>query len=361
MNIPAKKIFYFTVCFQLLIAFPLNANVMFVGSTFELRQALEKANSYSHEKETEIVLEDGIYTNATNLVINSGNVTIRSRSNDPTKVVLLGNGMKSTSNIEVIFDISASYVSLIGLTLRQVSNHLIQVRGEANADYVSIDNCVFEDAFQQMIKVSTNNNLEYSDNGKITNSRFEYTKGIGPNYYIGGIDAHKARNWLISNNVFIGIASPSKQVAEHAIHFWHDSSNITVKNNLIVNSDRGIGFGLGERENDNVGGLISNNKIIDFAENHIFSDAAIILESSPETIVINNFAYSESSYPNSIEFRYPSTKNIRVAGNNTNKYIVSKDRATGIVRENKNSTLLKHYLNMSIYYFKKFKILLFKT
>jgi hypothetical protein len=52
---------------------------------------------------------------------------------------------------------------------------------------------------------------------------------FGPKCYIGGIDVHGGKNWVVRNNVFRSIISPSQTVAEHAIHFWNQAADMVVK------------------------------------------------------------------------------------------------------------------------------------
>ncbi len=90
------------------------------------------------------------------------------------------------------------------VTLQRSRWHLIQIAGEANADYPVVKNCILRDAYEQMLKVTLDpaNPTVTSDNGLVENCIFEYTAGVGPQYYIGGIDAHGAKNWVVRETHF---------------------------------------------------------------------------------------------------------------------------------------------------------------
>ena len=169
-----------------------------------------------------------------------------------------------------------------------------------------------------MLKGSTS--AETIDSAVIQCSLFEYTDGIGPQWYIGGLDIHKGVDWIVRDNVFMNIKSPSQAVAEHAVHFWNNSSENTVERNLIINCDRGIGFGLGS--SSNTGGIIRNNMIYNdgFA---LFADVGIGLETSPNTRVYNNSIFIE--YPNAIEYRFEETNNVEIVNNLSNQAIKSRN------------------------------------
>lgn len=128
--------------------------------------------------------------------------------------------MLSTSSTENGILIAGDNVVIADLTIREVGNHGIQVSGHN----LYVHNVRFQDTFEQMIKGSTSET--FIDSDIIQCSLFEYTAGIGPQWYIGGLDIHKGINWIVRDNVFIDIQSPSEAVAEHAVHFWKSSATI---------------------------------------------------------------------------------------------------------------------------------------
>lgn len=307
-----------------------------VSNTNELKQALNTAKRSTAG--ATILLEDGIYPiKGRSLVIKQDHITIRSASGQRDNVIITGEGM--TQGVGNLIDVSADHFSLIGVTLQNSKWHLIQIRSEKDADYFFMDNCVLQDAGQQIIKVSHSKKVPYhSNNGMIQNSLFQYTAGIGPYYYIGGVDAHRAIDWVVKNNIFKDISSPGKKVAEHAIHFWNDSRNTQSTGNIIINSDRGIGYGMYNRENQHYGGLIADNVIIHTKADNPFADTGIILESSPNTVVKNNVLYMTTSYPNAIEYRFEHTKNVVIEGNITNKAIKKRNGAEAILINNQSGS-----------------------
>ena len=317
-----------------------------VSDTASLEKAVRRANRLGR---VQILLSDGRYPLERALAITGDHVTLRSASGDPRKVVLHGIGMRRTPSVQNLVEVSGQHVALIGLTLQDTPNHLVQLRGERNADHFSLVNCVLRDAYEQLFKVSSEPDAEPSaDFGEVLDSTFEYTAGVGPNYYIGGIDLHSGKGWTIAGNVFRNIASPGDRVAEHAIHLWKGSAANIVRDNLIVDSDRGIGFGLGEDwHRHNQGGEIVNNIIIDRRLGAPAADVGIGLENSPDTLVIGNFVYLAHGYPNAIEYRFPRTSNVLISDNLTNKAIVGRNDASAEVDGNRAGSLLTRSLDLA--------------
>jgi hypothetical protein len=303
-----------------------------VSTPAELYAAVHQANGRGN---TEIVLEDGEYRLTRALRIEGDRITLRSASLDRDATVLRGNGMRSTGSVDNLVEVSGRYVTLAGLTLREAGNHLVQLRGERDADFFRLIDCALIDGYQQLLKVSAGDNNSSADGGLVRNTLFAYTNARGPGYYIGGIDLHRGRDWLIENNTFRNIASPSQRVAEYAIHLWSGSANGRVRNNLVINSDRGVGFGLSRNPaRGNEGGEIIGNVIIHLRDGDPASDVGIALENSPRTQVIGNYIHLAHAYPNAIEFRFPGTRDVVISGNTVNRAIASRDGGHALVEGN---------------------------
>ncbi|PCI59648.1 MAG: hypothetical protein COB35_10805 [Gammaproteobacteria bacterium] len=330
----------------------------FQVSTVEEYYATQ-AQIKKHGGSAAIYFDDGIYSFPKTNVIKLPNIMILSTSGQANKVILQGIGMRAVRRTDSLFEVYANGFVVDGVTLQNVGNHLIQIKAEKNADFPIIRNSILQNSYQQMIKVSydkTNAPNNYSDSGLIENCLFQYTAGIGPNFYIGGIDAHGIRNWTIRNNIFRNIASPSKHIAEHAIHIWNNTENNLVENNIIINSDRGIGFGMfnsSVQDNNqnikfsNYGGIIRNN-IIYHSNNHApFADTGIVIENSPKTIIEGNYIFLEHNYPRAIEYRFNQTSDVIIKNNFTNKNISSRNGGEAtLVNNNENLTKVDFILQL---------------
>lgn len=300
-----------------------NRSVILVSDIYSFYQAINQANKSGM---TDIKLAPGSYKISKTVVITAPNIRLIGNPQDPSSTRLIGHGMRNRSAVENILNVNAKHFTLDGIKLSDAGNHLIQISGERDADFPVLKNCILQDSYEQLVKVSSGgNSKKASDYGVVDNCEFKYTNKVGPNYYIGGLDAHGAKGWVVANSIFRNIASPDNRVAEFAIHFWNGAKSNTVENNIIINCDRGIGFGLQGRPAE--GGAIVNNLIVHQVTDNPSSDVGIILEQTPNTQVLDNRIYLAHNYPNAIEYRFKETSNVVIMDNVTNKPIQKRSNA----------------------------------
>jgi len=301
-------------------------DTIIVNNVSGLLAAVERANS---EGDIEILLEDGTYYLDDMLWIEGDNVGFRGRSGDRDAVIVRGDGMNG--GVSHVFNVQADYFNAEDMTIGWVCCHGVQIHGNADADYPHFYNVRFVNTGEQMLKVSyEDGNSNSSDGGIVENCSFEYTAGVGPQYYIGGVDGHQCNNWTVRDCYFYGIRSPEEDLAEHAIHFWSDSSGTIVERNRITNCDRGIGFGMGDSGHS--GGIIRNNFV------HTTRDVGVGLESASGVKVYNNSLYTQN-YGNSIEYRFGATTGCEIINNLTNAAITARDGGSTAVESNVTSAL----------------------
>ena len=302
-----------------LMFMPWSSEARVVSDAAELAEAVTQANAGGDKL---IELADGVYNLDSGLWVSASGVTVRSQSGNRDAVRILGKGMDG--GVSHVFWAAASDFTVRDVTLGQVANHAVQVHGEMGVNNFKMINCRVIDTGEQMLKVSydpARPDLR-SVGGLVEGCWFEFTAGLAHQWYTGGVDAHQASGWIIRGNTFRGIRSPSESVAEFAVHFWSDSMDTVVEKNLIINCDRGIGFGLGGRGHR--GGVIRNNMIYHDASEG-FADVGIALESATDAQVYNNTVYQEHSYPHAIEYRFGSTSGCFIANNLVNRAIASRD------------------------------------
>jgi len=324
----------------LLLAETIGAAVI-VNNVSQLFNAVEIANNGG---ENEILLQDGEYVLSNMLWISADNVIIRSLSGNRDAVIIRGAGGMN-GGVSHIFNVPGSEFVVRDMTIGWVANHAIQIHGNNNSSNTIISNLHIVDTFEQMVKISYNPTSPHrSRNGLMENCLLEYSTNVGPQYYIGGIDGHQTTNWTVRGNTFRNIISLSNDLAEHAIHFWSDSHGTIVENNIIINCDRGIGFGMGSRGHQ--GGIIRNNMIYHDAHHQNTADVGIGLENASEAWVYNNTIHFEQNYPNAIEYRFSGTHSGIIANNLTNKSIASRDGGDAILQTNLTNAQASWFINV---------------
>lgn len=305
------------------------------GKTVEVSTAAELVNEvyYSSPGDT-VLLEDGLYDLAETgtVVVRTDHLTIRGKTGNRESVIIQGWGMYADGHNG--FWVSANDVTIADLTVQNVRYHCIQA--DVNVDRLIVQNCILRDAGEQILKVPTSTGENYSDSGLVEGCLFEYSACVGPRSYMGGIDVHRGKDWIVRDNVFRYIRSPGGSLSEHAIHFWNDSQGTLVERNLIINCDRGIGFGLGS--STHTGGVIRNNMIAhDGAPlpdgSTGFDDVGIGLESAPGAQVYNNTIFFQHFY-NAIEYRFATTTGVTISNNLVNRAIQQRDGASAVLETN---------------------------
>lgn len=312
-----------------------HGETVFVSSEQELRDALDMAKLRSDFSSTyEIVIKKWVYTLNNGFRIDTDNVLIRGETGNPDDVILQGQGMHGS--VTHVFWVIGDDIRIGDMKIGNIANHAIQVMGERGADNVLVHNVKIFDTGEQMIKWSHSPDRNHmSENGVIQCSKFWYTAGIGPQYYIGGIDVHFSKNWIVRNNVFRDITSPESVLAEHAIHFWNKAEDTQVYENKIINCDRGIWFGLGSSSHK--GWKIYANEIYHNANKW---DVWIGLETASNIEVYDNVIFFDNTYANAIEYRFSASVNNTIHNNKTNKNI--QERNEGHAHVYANETLLSN-------------------
>ncbi|UCF64548.1 MAG: right-handed parallel beta-helix repeat-containing protein, partial [bacterium] len=267
-----------------------------------------------------IVFADGTYTIPEYIAINVNNITLTSSSGNPASVIINGDGMNGD---DYGFLVYGNNITISHMTIQNVRYNCIDLN--ENIDGFHINNCVLRNAGEFFVDVSWTSASSPSENGIVENCIFEYPTGSGVNTYLGGIKSEFCKDWIIRNNVFRSIRSPSIGSAAYAVLFWRGSEANIVEKNHIINCDRGIGFGISTYGNS--GGIIRNNFI--WHENILENDqVGITLETSPYTQIYNNTIYIDQNVMSSIEYRYNASTEIFIANNLTNKPILARDGAT---------------------------------
>ncbi|MEO8425642.1 MAG: hypothetical protein ABI651_00885 [Verrucomicrobiota bacterium] len=296
------------------------------------------------------LLADGTYNLTSSLYINGrDNVTIRG-SDGSTNVVLAGKGMDNSNHGGVPFGIwsNSSNTTIAHLTIRDTWDNEIIFNPGAQSPRIY---CVrLLNAGSQFIKSNpTDLNAGIGvNNGVVEYCCFEYTSnppadhGAGVGYF-NGISAHAAQNWIIRGCLFKNLHNPdtAAYLWNPAVLFWRHSANTVTEQNVFINVDRAVAYGLDNTTPyfDHAGGVVRNNFVyldpgLISASRKASSDGSIIAWNSPGTRIDHNTVLLNGNEFYAVEFRFSTTTNGTARNNLADAPIHLRDTATATLNEN---------------------------
>lgn len=312
---------------------------------------------------TTVRLADGTYPLTRTLVFRVPGVTLRSASGDRSKVII--DGQYETGDVLLLQEPN---VTVADLTVTRAYYHPVHVAPNTRTiTGTLLHNLRIVDGAEQFIKVNPANGY-YADSGVIRCSSLQLTDAgraqVRNNCYTGGVDIHQARGWQIVANVITGFWCASG-LSEHGIHVWTGSRDTVVDRNVIHNSARGIGYGMGQTWANSrtysdapcggaayvghYGGSITNN-FVSASDSRLFSsafgfDTGIGLEQSCQTNVLHNSVVSTvAPRSSSIEWRFANTTAV-VANNLTTHALKARDGGQATLAGNVAGAPLSMFVN----------------
>lgn len=312
--------------------------VVLVANVAELQLAVDNL-----QDNTTVLIEPGDYYLEETLYIQENDVTIRGNSNSCDQINLIGKGMEQASFGNVPHGVwtNASGLKVQNLTIRDVYYHPIQF--SPDADSPALYNLRLLDAGEQFIKGSSGGGLGQGvDNGVVEYTVMAYTIAPpttdhgGGSGYTNGVDIHGGDGWRISHNLFKNFHTPdnSDHLWNPAVLMWNGASNTITENNVFIDVDRAISYGLTDRSagNDHFGGIIRNNMIYTTPGTYsnsrrANSDALIIVWDSPQTQVLHNTLLTNQNQRLAIELRF-DTNGSNVQNNLSDAEIGSRNGAS---------------------------------
>jgi hypothetical protein len=312
---------------------PTNSQTINVSTAAQLLAAVNTANSVGGNRI--ISIADGTYTMTDVLAVNAPNITLRSQSANRANVIIRGPGATISSGNTLQFNVRVAATNFLAQDLTfggYVNSSCVQVVGEGGGNNGILRNCILQDSFQHLMKGSTDGTSGASG-WLVENCLFRFSAGLAPANYNGGIDAHRATNWIVRGTTFRDIASPSGSACQHAVNFWNGGTGNRIDYCLAIDCDRGFGSGLNSivvpgnyQALANNNDLILNCMAVHTNNGDTFADVQFSVENSTNCRVVNCSAYLANSFTWAMEGRYTVTGSAFI-NCVANKQILARDGA----------------------------------
>ena len=278
---------------------------------------------------TTIFLADGVYKlPSEQLVIRTHKIALRGESGDREKVIL-DRGRRGRQSCVAVN--GAHDVLIADLTVRNTMTHGIHVQPHVEPDGTQrtrIYNVKFHNFAVRGLKGS-HPKLHHEPVGKdreellrkrptggevryclfLNDKRKSNAKDGFNGDYVGGIDMMWLKDWVIADNVFIGIRGLNG-VGRGAIFIWQHCEDVVAERNIIMNCDRGICFGNPSGPPLHMTrGIVRNNFIL------VGTSQGIELVRTVNTQVVHNTIVAHSpAHPAAVQF-HQGSKGAKFANN----------------------------------------------
>jgi Right handed beta helix region len=249
-----------------------------------------------------ILVADGHYMMPHYIEIAADNVTLRGASGHRERVII--DGAQSRDG-ELLGIRACSGVTIANLTIQNIKWNGFKINSQTNVQKLTIYNCIIHNIWQRGVKgvkVPPENRdavrpkrcrvqycLFYNNRPKqLSDDAADIAKGN----YIAGIDVMYAKDWVISDNVFVGIQGRTYE-GRGAVFLWYDSQDCVIERNVIIDCDVGLQLGNPHRERGTVYHCIrciARNNFITRAP-----EAGIVTVYTKDCKVLNNTIYDPES------------------------------------------------------------------
>ncbi|MBP7051303.1 MAG: right-handed parallel beta-helix repeat-containing protein [Phycisphaerae bacterium] len=233
-------------------ALPLASGDRIEVSTVEgLVQAVEHARPGQT-----ICIADGHYLLPRYIEIRADRVTLRGTSGHRERVILDG---AQSQHGELLGIRACSDVTIADLSIQNVRYNGFKINSDSGVQRLTIHNCIIHNIWQRGVKgvkVPEENReatrphgcrvqycLFYNDRPKQLS---DDPDDIAQGNYVAGIDVMYAKDWILSDNVFVGIQGRTFE-GRGAIFLWFDSQDCVIERNIILDCDVGLQLGNAHR------------------------------------------------------------------------------------------------------------------
>jgi hypothetical protein len=222
-------------------------NVVTVSTVDGLMKAIEEATPGQT-----ILVAEGHYLMPRYVEIHADRVTLRGATGQRERVIL--DGVQS-KHIELLGVRACSGVTIADLTIQNIRANGFKINSQTNVQKLTIYNCLIHNIWQRGIK-GVKVPLEDREAVRPKQCRVQYClfyndrpkqlsddpADIAQGNYIAGIDVMYAQDWIIRDNVFVGIQGRTFE-GRGAVFLWFDAQGCIVERNIIIDCDVGLQLG----------------------------------------------------------------------------------------------------------------------